>query len=273
MRTVGGAFLLTWDNNGNLTGGFGASNAYQYTPDNRMRTATILVAAIMLGGFGGGMLSPYRFFRYVLPVVPLIFALVALGLGALSARGRWGALAAALIVLVLVTSNAPHSLSHSLMASLAKATGVVTVRERSVPITIPMAQLLHELRDPPRGPIAAVVEYLRENAAAGDVLVTTYEELPLKFHTELRVFGGETAQLPPDGVRTKWIWPRHGIRIYPAVRPAAEWVQGELSRGAYRKIELEVVDRRWENREDPEEHIFSNPGPPGPRVVLYRAAE
>ena len=240
---------------------------------SQMRTPTILVAAIMLGGFGGGMLSPYRFFRYVLPVVPLIFALVALGLGALSARGRWGAFAAGVIVLVLVTSSAPHSLSHVLMASLAKATGFVTVRERSIPITVPLAQLLHELRDPPRGPIAAVVEYLRENAAAGDVLVTTYEELPLKFHTELRVFGGETAQLPPEGVRTKWIWPRQALGIYPAVRPATEWVQRELSGSTYRKIELEVVDRRWENREDPEAHIFSNPGPPGPRVLLYKAAE
>ena len=50
-----------------------------------------------------------------------------------------------------------------------------------------------------------------------------------------------------------------------------EWIDKELSSSTYVRIELPAVDRRWENREDPEEHIFSNPGPDGPRVVLYRA--
>ena len=240
---------------------------------SQKRAATIMVAALILGGIAGAMLSPYRFFRYIVPVVPLIFALAALGLGALSARGRWGTFAAAVIVIALVTSSAPRAFSRSLMASVSRATGVVTVRERPIPITVPMAQLIREFRDPPRGPIAAAVEYLRAHAAAGDVLVTTYGELPLKFHTNLTVFGGETGQLPSQDLRVKWIWPRQTMRTYEMVRPATEWVQHELSRGAYRKIELDAIDRRWENREDPEVHIFSNPGPPGPRLVLYRAAE
>jgi hypothetical protein len=105
-----------------------------------------------------------------------------------------------------------------------------------------------------------------------DVLVTTYGDLPLKFHTGLKIYGGETGQLPAADIKVDWIWPRN-LRVYEEVRVTAEWIRLELSRGRYQRIELEAVDRRWENREDPEEHIFSNPGPDGPRVVLYRAAE
>ena len=55
---------------------------------------------------------------------------------------------------------------------------------------------------------------------------------------------------------------------------AVEWVEQELAHGDLRAdSSCDAVDRRWENREDPDEHIFTNPGPPGPPVVLYRAAE
>ena len=129
---------------------------------------------------------------------------------------------------------------------------------------MPLADMLREFRDPPRGPIAATVEYLRGHAQPGDVLVTTYGELPLKFHTPLDVYGGETAQLPSDGVSAGLDLAAALARSTPGRRPAIEWVERELSRGGYERIELDAVDRRWENREDPEEHIFSNPGPARP---------
>jgi hypothetical protein len=54
------------------------------------------------------------------------------------------------------------------------------------------------------------------------------------------------------------------------VRDSDAWIEKELSSREYERIELPMVDRRWENREDPEQHIFSNPGPGGPPIVLYR---
>jgi hypothetical protein len=159
--------------------------------------------------------------------------------------------------------------SHAALSSLARSSGLVTVRERSVGHRVPLALLFREFRDPPRGPVAAAVEYLQRHAEEGDVLVATYGDLPLKFHTKLAVYGGETAQLPPESVKADWIWSRN-MNVYANVRPVVEWARDELSRGGYRPIELPVVDRRWENREDPAEHIFSNPGPSGPPVVLYR---
>lgn len=239
----------------------------------RTRAATVLLAAIALGGIGGAMLSPVRFFRYAVPVVPITFGVAAIGLAALADRARWGKVVAALIVIALISSSAPFAFSHHVSSTIARATGFINVRDRSIEYRVPIMDLVRELRDPPKGPVAAMVEYLRTHAKPGDVLVTTYEELPLKFHTALEVYGGETAQLPAGGVKPEWIWPRHRTAVYVAERPAIEWVGRELARGGYQRIDLEAVDRRWENREDPEEHIFSNPGPQGPRVVLYKAAE
>lgn len=239
----------------------------------QVRGATILAAVLLVGGLGGAMLSPFRFFRYLVPVLPLILVVASLGLAVLWSRGRLGRLAAGVAIAALVTSTAPHVLSHALLASLARATGIVNVRERSLAVSVPLAQMIRELRDPPRGPIATAVEFLNARARAGEVIVTTYGELPLKFHTTLTVFGGETAQLPPADMRVTWIWPRHRTKVYPAERAAIEWVERELAGGSYHPITLDATDRRWENREDPEEHVFTNPGPEGPRVVLYRAGE
>ena len=102
--------------------------------------------------------------------------------------------------------------------------------------------------------------------------VTTYGELPLKFHTELTVYGGETAQFPSSGTQPDWVWPRHfGGARWESVDAALTWLDRQTYLRTYQRIELPAVDRRWENREDPVEHVFTNPGPAGPPVVLLRS--
>jgi Dolichyl-phosphate-mannose-protein mannosyltransferase len=236
------------------------------------RHAVGLLSIVAIGAICGAMLSPFRFFRYAVPALPLVLALCAIGLTALAAGRRLRQVLATAIVVAVVTSTAPFVWSHGLMAWIARMSGLVTVRSRVVEYRVPLAQLIGELRDPPRGPIAATVEYLLKHAGPNDVVVTSYGELPLKFHTSLAVYGGETAQLPPAGVSADWLWPRH-LGSYREVRASEEWIAKELSNASYVRIELPAVDRRWENREDPEQHIFSNPGPQGPPVVLYKAAE
>ncbi len=174
---------------------------------------------------------------------PLVLALGAIGLSALGAGGRLRQSVAAAIVVAIVTSTAPFVWSHALMASMARTSGVVRVRARIIEYRVPLAELVGELRDPPRGPIAATVEYLREHAGPNDVVVTSYGELPLKFHTRLTVYGGETAQLPPAGVSADWLWPRH-LGSYREVRASEEWIDKELATSTYVRIELPTVDRR-----------------------------
>ena len=104
----------------------------------------------------------------------------------------------------------------------------MTVRERPFEYRIPLALLVQEFRDPPRGPIAAMVEYLRRHANA-DSARRRVRRSSVEVPHEPRVYGGETGQLPPPGARPQWIWPRH-LKAYAEVRPAVEWVQGSLHR-------------------------------------------
>jgi hypothetical protein len=237
-----------------------------------LRRSALLLGFVAVGGSLGAMLPPVRFFRYVVPVFPVLIGLVAIGLASVWSWGRLGKTFAAAAIVALVTSNALFVWSHSALTAIAKSSGLVAVRERPIEHHVPMLLLLQEFRDPPRGSIAAVVDYLGAHARPNDVIVTSYGELSLRFHTGLQVFGGETAQLPPDNTQADWLWPRH-LKVFPQVRAAVEWIERQITEGDYRRIELPVVDRQWENREDPEEHIFANPGPDGPPVVLYKAAE
>ena len=148
-----------------------------------------------------------------------------------------------------------------------------TVRKRVLRYRVPMANLLQELRDPPLGPVAAMVAYLGAHARPREVVVTTYEELALRFHTGfsgLRRRNGPASRRNDPGY-LGLAKARQGN--VSCLRPAVEWTEPEPASDRYRRIELNVVDRIWENREDPEEHVFSNPGPPGLGVVLYRAIE
>jgi hypothetical protein len=245
----------------------GTAMPAQETAGNRK--AVLLLTAVAVGGIGGAILVPHRFFRYIVPVFPLIVAIAGIAIASLWSLPRFGRIAAIAIVAGLVTSNVLFVWSHSLLTAMGRASGFVTVRQGPMNYRVPLALLRDELRDPPRGPIAAMVAYLREHATDNDVLVAMYGDLPLKFHTRLRIYGGETGQLPPAGTSVRWIWPR-SLTVYPEIRPAADWIRQELSTGAYDRIELPVADRQWENREDPEDHVFSNPGPAAPPVVLYR---
>ncbi len=249
----------------------GAPNDRKAEADDSRRAAALL-AAVALGGLAGTLLSPHRFFRYIVPVFPVLLALSAIGIAALWSLGQRMRIGAAVLLAALVSTNVLFVWSHAGLEGVARATGLVTVRERAFHARVPMADLISELRDPPRGPVAATIEYLLQHAGPRDVVVAAYGDLPLKFHTPLQVYGGETGELPPPDVVPQWIWPR-ALKVYSEVRPVTDWIGRELESGRYWRVELQAIDRRWENREDPETHIFSNPGPPGPRVVLYRARD
>jgi 4-amino-4-deoxy-L-arabinose transferase-like glycosyltransferase len=236
------------------------------------RRAVVLLAAVALGGLAGTVLSPHRFFRYIVPVFPVVLALSAIGIATMWTLGPRMRIAAAILLAALVSTNVLFVWSHAALGGVARASGMVTVRERQFQARVPIADLISELRDPPRGPVTAVIAYLQQHAGPRDVVVAAYGDLPLKFHTQLRVYGGETGEVPPPDIQPQWVWPRHLV-VYANVRPVTDWIGRELESGRYGRVELQAIDRRWENREDPEAHIFFNPGPPGPRVVLYKARD
>lgn len=136
---------------------------------------------------------------------------------------------------------------------------------------------LHELRHPPRGPVAFMVEYLNRVAQPADIVVAEYSEKPLKFYTNLKVYGGETGEYPDSP--PQWIWRRPFLRHWREVDETIQWIEQLHRRYAYEELLLGgVIDSQWENRPHPEWHVFDDSfrrffPHSRPYTVLLRRAE
>ncbi len=217
--------------------------------------------------------TTHRFFRYVVPLVPVAVAAAVVAVQWVgrvwSPRRPW--LVTVPLWLMLVTGLwAPRRSSDGEAlwpwdAALERVTAVRWSRRNDVHL----GSFLAELASPPRGPVAAVIDYLNRHAKPGDVVVAEYGEKPLKFHTQCRIYGGETAQLPTRA--PQWLWRRHFPSLWWEVKQTRQWVEAQLRSGRWQKIILHgTADSLWENRPDPEVHIFSNRARSGPPVVLWR---
>ncbi len=225
--------------------------------------------------------TTHRFMRYVVPVVPLLVAATVAvlyyvtELGARAAWPRWFRTALMLVLISGLWSGRDGAGRAWLPWErwLEQATGCRWSRRNGVHL----AAYVRELRKPPRGPVARVVDYLRTHANPGAVVVAAYGEKPLKFHTRCAVFGGETGNLPPGTAH--WIWPRYIPAPWWELKGAMRWIEERLAEGGYEAVEFRgTVDSIWENRPDPEWHVFSESQRrelfrDAPTVRLYRKRE
>ena len=85
----------------------------------------------------GGIPLTVRYFRYVVPVFPVVLCLASLGLASLSSFGRWGKVLTWVTVVALITSTAPFVWSHVALSALARVERAVTVRDRPMDTAFP----------------------------------------------------------------------------------------------------------------------------------------
>ncbi len=191
------------------------------------------------------------FYRYLVPLFPLLALLQAAFWMDLSAALPSRPLRATLFVLLAGTNAA------SFLFSWRSADAPAGHRRPR----FLWAEYAGELIRPHTGPIGAVVKLLQERARPGDVVWATYGDLPLRFHTGLRVYGGlgvgGIPRLPrPDWVLVRaWITPdsRAGDRrLY-------EHIRRTLRQEDYKRWILDVPDTPWENRPELDEHHFRIP--------------
>ena len=69
----------------------------------------------------------------------------------------------------------------------------------------PLPDFFSEITHDYNGPMEGIVAFLRQNAAQGDTVVITNEDLPLKFYTNLRVVGGLTGENLTPYLSAKWV--------------------------------------------------------------------
>lgn len=227
-----------------------------------------VIGCLTLGGTMAAFAPPLAFPRYTIGLVPLMLCGVALLIGEFADRFAYPAAVTAALGLLLI-SGLPHKVSNDLVRAGGFALGL-DGRLKFHPAESwrpELLDLLNELGDPPRGPLAAVITHLGGYADPGDAIVTMYGVPPLRFHSGLAAYGGLTCQLP-TGDSPEWIWTREKWQDHHLSSRVLEWVEESIDLSRYETVMLDVPDRRFENRADIHEHVFGNPGPAAPPVRL-----
>ncbi len=113
---------------------------------------------------------------------------------------------------------------------------------------------LYEIGHDYDGPVEGIVKLLQERAAPDDLVAITYEDLPVKFYTNLRVIGGLTGEDLSPALRARWIVLRKHVILHDA--RMKEFLLANVDWTAYRPIALDVPDTKFQNRESPQEHRY-----------------
>jgi hypothetical protein len=184
-------------------------------------------------------LSPAPFFRYLAPIIPTLILLVAALIGA--AARLHPAVAAVAICLWLLGG--------------------------------PMTSFLYEITHDYDGPIEGIVSYLSEHGTEEDLVVITYGDMPLKFYTGMRVLGGLTGEDLSPVRDADWVIIRRNI-ISDKDAAVHEYIARHLQRDAYQRVELDLPDIPFENREDPSQHLYRSVTDPRiEKVSIFRRVD
>jgi hypothetical protein len=126
-------------------------------------------------------------------------------------------------------------------------------------------EMIGELIEPVRGPMDAIVEHLNEKGTVGDTVWAGYGDLPLIFHTDLRVVSWYKTALEPESYRNAdWILPRTFGRFYLLIEgerrlaAAGMFTAGFMPylRQHFERNTLFAKETLWNNRPDPDSHYF-----------------
>jgi 4-amino-4-deoxy-L-arabinose transferase-like glycosyltransferase len=119
----------------------------------------------------------------------------------------------------------------------------------------PLLNYYHELTQDFKGPMEGLVGYLHQNAQPTDTVAITFGDMPIKWYTGLRVIGGLTGENLEGTKRARWVILRKHINCEKD-EAVAEYLLIHLPWKQYRRIVLPAPDTPYENREDPEKHLF-----------------
>jgi 4-amino-4-deoxy-L-arabinose transferase-like glycosyltransferase len=191
----------------------------------------ILFSAITVGALA--VTAQRDFFRYLAPLIPVLFLLTALIIE--SCMRIHPAIGLAVFVLLVSRGQLPD--------------------------------YLYEITHDYDGPNEGIVKYLNQHGHDTDTVTTTHDDLPLKFYTKMRVVGVTTGEDLSAAKDADWFVYRKQIADVDW-KPAQE-ILGYVDLGKYREIILDYPDIVFENREEPDTHSFRTVQD-APRVVIYQ---
>jgi hypothetical protein len=229
-------------------------------------------------------LSAYPFFRYFLGLLPLFSVLTALTLIGLAAWRKWlfWPLATCIVCCNLLQLG-PFTAITGFAEKLATDSSTLYLNDFGYLPNNNAAALILRLQEPfPRiqstawqylqeithhyvGPIGGVVIYLNTNAHPEDKILTTYEQFPLMFYTDLKVYSSRaSSDIPgfPDWVLI------HGTQ--PVLSP---FLAGAVENpNEYQMVSIPAFEFFSENIPEPAMHRFVTPANGAP-VKLFRRVQ
>lgn len=117
----------------------------------------------------------------------------------------------------------------------------------------PMSDYVYEIRHDYDGPVGGIVKFLNAHAKPTDTVVITYDDLPLKFYTKLRVLGGLTGEDLAPAKTADWII----LRQFPMGTKAVQaYLLKNVPRDQYESTVINYPDLPTENREEPDAHCY-----------------
>jgi len=176
----------------------------------------------------------HTFFRYLGPIIPFLCILTALIVyGAFQAHPFLGICALALVIWMQPLNDFVYEITHDYL-----------------------------------GPIKGISSYLNKNGKMEDTVLITYDDLPLKFYTGMRIMGGYTGEDLKSARKAEWIIIRKYVNS-PYEWPIRRYIKENISFSNYKKIVLNCPDLPYENRECPCHHHFRTVLNED-RVIIYK---
>jgi 4-amino-4-deoxy-L-arabinose transferase-like glycosyltransferase len=137
---------------------------------------------------------------------------------------------------------------------------------------IPLKLFLTELFTPYADVNRHLIDFFQTHSKPGDVILTTYSDLPLQFYTTNRVIGGLQGSISLCE-SPSWVVPRWDTRWNRVYRlnDSELFIKEKLSLASdYQPITLPCADEIYGNRPDPYCHRFMPQTEPLAHLIIYR---
>ncbi|MDR3632841.1 MAG: glycosyltransferase family 39 protein [Isosphaeraceae bacterium] len=224
----------------------------------------LFLIAITVLDLGYLALAPWVEFRYMtvlLPVAAILLAVATLWIL------RTSLVMGILLTVVLLATDILHMDPFGYLGTFGseKADRFPSVG----PTSFPFLGFLYEVTHHFDAPEYVLSRYLNRHARTTDVVVTTYDDLPLQFYTRIRVAGGlEGRQLPeaPDWlIRRRWIMSDEPGKD----RSVARHIEDLRLSNKYEPVLIVTPDHMLGTNPDPRHHFFKGPSS-SPPVIMFR---
>jgi hypothetical protein len=221
----------------------------------------LAISVLYLGYVASGPWLEFRYITVLLPIAPILLAVVT------TMALRVNVALGVLIIAVLFTTDILHRLP---LGYLDRAATSPADRFPSIgPVRFPFLGFLYELTHHFDAPEYVLAQYLNLHARESDVVVTTYDDLPLQFYTRLRVAGGLEGRKLPESA--DWLIKRRWIH---SSEPGKDgdvdtYIAKLLEKSTYTSVPLHKFDHMLGTNPDPKNHLFATPAG-GPQLILLR---